>query len=90
MVEEQDISLLYSHKYIENTTICGTIHTENLQKKNFKIRIEHEKHYKTRQDIKKEEEEKKKQKEMRRDLLSQEGAGKRNMLLHPRMFPHQR
>ena len=24
--------LIYSHKDIENTTICGTIHTENLQK----------------------------------------------------------
>ena len=32
MVEQQDIRLIYSHKYIENTTICGTLCTENLQK----------------------------------------------------------
>ena len=66
MEDQQDIRLIYSHKYIENTTICGTICTENLQK-DLKIMVEQEKHYKTRQDIKKkeDEQEKKKQKEMR-------------------------
>ena len=24
MVEQQDVRLIYPHKYIENTTICGT------------------------------------------------------------------
>lgn len=32
MVEQQDIRLTYSQKYIENTITCGTIGTENLQK----------------------------------------------------------
>ena len=49
------------------------------QAKVLKIMIEQEKHYKTKRKKKEEEgQEKKKQKEMRWDLLSQRGAGKRN------------
>ena len=32
MAEQQDVRPTYSHKYIENTTTCGTIRTENLRK----------------------------------------------------------
>ena len=32
MAEQQDVGLIYSHKYIENASTCGTIHTENLPK----------------------------------------------------------
>ena len=44
--EQQDIRLTYSHKYIENTATCGTIHREHLWKidKDLKIMIEQEKH----------------------------------------------
>ena len=36
----------YSHKYIENASICGTIHTENLlnSDKDLSIMTEQEKH----------------------------------------------
>ena len=53
--------------------------------KDLKTRIEQEKLSKTRQDIrkKKEEQEKNKQKETRSDLLSHEGAGKRNKFYSP-------
>lgn len=30
MAEEQDVRLIYSHKYSENPNIRGIIHTENL------------------------------------------------------------
>ena len=45
MVEQQDVRLIYSHKYTENTTINGIIHAENLQKtdKNLKTIMEQEK-----------------------------------------------
>ena len=45
--------------------------------KELKVMIEQEKHYKARKDIRKKNKRKKKLKEMRWDLLSQEGAGKR-------------
>ena len=51
MEEWQDVRHIYSHKYIENITICGIIHTEYLWKtpaKDLKIIIEKEKDYKTR------------------------------------------
>ena len=50
MAEQQDVRLIYPHKHIENTTICGTVHSENLRKtdKRPKITIKQEKHYKTR------------------------------------------
>ena len=53
--------------------------------KDLKTRIEQEKLSKTRQGIrkKKEEQEKNKQKETRSDLLSHEGAGKRNRFYSP-------
>ena len=32
MAEQQDLRLTYFYKYTENTSTCGTIHTENLLK----------------------------------------------------------
>ena len=61
--------------------------------KDLKTRTQQEKkHCKIREDErkKKEEQEKKKQKETRWDLLSQEGAGKRNSSYTPGNFPDQR
>ena len=59
MVEKQAITLIYSHKYTENTTTCGTIHTENLQKTD-KRPQDYDRTRKTLQNHKKEEQEKKK------------------------------
>lgn len=64
MVEQQDVRLIYSHKYIENTTTCGTICTEHLQKKTGKRPQDYDRARKTlRNQIghKKEEEQEKKQ-----------------------------
>lgn len=63
MAEYQDVSLIYSYKYIENATICGTTHTEKLPKKLTKKPQGNDrtrKTFQTRQDIRKKKEEQEK------------------------------
>lgn len=54
-VEEQDMELTYSHKFIENPSICGSICQENLLNaaKVLRIPTEEEKLHKPGQDKRK-------------------------------------
>ena len=92
MVEWQDVRLIYSHKYVENTTICRTNCRENLWKTD-KRPQDYDRTRKTLQNQigYKKEERRKREKEAkektRQDLLSQEGAGKRNSSCTLGSFP---
>ena len=86
MAEQQDLRLTYFYKYTENTSTCGTIHTENLLKTN-KRPQDYDRTRKTSQNQigKKKEEKEGKESEMRPATLG--GSWKEEKLLHPGKFP---
>ena len=82
--------LIYSHKYTENATTCGTICTKNFAKtderpQDYDGTI---KQYKTRQDIRKKKNKRKRSYRKRDKTLSpRREAGKRNSSCTPGSFP---